>query len=302
MRPKILICVPSLSHIPNVMMDLRELSVSPDSGDVIVLNSTRGLENCNSFENFSLEHQSQELYCCFTQYQGSLKMMLSLLDLSSYRHTCCTSSSSCARCKKMKLLDFSLGSFTKKFSDAFWYLQECLVYLKNHEVAFSLHEHTVTIRELMVIMKEIEALLHNKNLESIHVEAAFDLRPARDVASVGGAYFLAELLNRKRMSSIRFLGTLIKSIQLPQPYNRDDTDRLCIKHSSIIISTIDCAWQLYGLEMDPFDILVVHGASQIKEDELLIPLLLPVKHIVLFGDNFHLQPAVQSKVYFTYFF
>ena len=56
LRLKVLVCLPSLSCLPDIMVDLNELS----SLDVLVL--SRRQEGTKMYENFLLEHQAQRLF------------------------------------------------------------------------------------------------------------------------------------------------------------------------------------------------------------------------------------------------
>ncbi|KAL6654575.1 hypothetical protein ACP70R_008040 [Stipagrostis hirtigluma subsp. patula] len=294
---RLLICVASVSSLSDIMVDLKDLSISPDVGDVVVLNNISGLENCRVFEKFTLEHQSQELYCCLLQCKSWLKGMTSLLDLSGYYHKPrCAYNALCERCRKSGLLEFSISTFTKRFDIILEHLLECLVYLNSHAATFSLLDRdNGKIVELMNVLKQLKALLHNECLRDDGAEKAFGLLPDMDITSDDSPFTIEASLNEERMKALRLIDSLSNLLVVPQLENRDEIEIFCIKHSRIIVSTLDCTWQLYGLEMDPFDILIVHGAGQIKEDELLVPLVLPVRHTVLFGDHLHVQPVVHSK-------
>ncbi|KAL6653613.1 hypothetical protein ACP70R_008537 [Stipagrostis hirtigluma subsp. patula] len=294
---RLLICVASVSSLSDIMVDLKDLSISPDVGDVVVLNNISGLENCKVFEKFTLEHQSQELYCCLLQCKSWLKGMTSLLDLSGYYHKPrCAYNALCERCRKSGLLEFSISTFTKRFDIILEHLLECLVYLNSHAATFSLLDRdNGKIVELMNVLKQLKALLHNECLRDDGAEKAFGLLPDMDITSDDSPFTIEASLNEERMKALRLIDSLSNLLVVPQLENRDEIEIFCIKHSRIIVSTLDCTWQLYGLEMDPFDILIVHGAGQIKEDELLVPLVLPVRHTLLFGDHLHVQPVVHSK-------
>ena len=112
LRPKVLVCLPSLSCLPDIMVDLNELS----SLDVFVL--SRRQEGTKMYEIFFLEHQARELarelFCCLTQHKA-LKSMSMLIDLSIYYHIHCMGADSCAHRIQPGLLKFSFHSFKQKF-------------------------------------------------------------------------------------------------------------------------------------------------------------------------------------------
>ena len=108
LRSKVLVCLPSLSCLPDIMVDLNELS----SLDVLVL--SRRQEGTKMYEIFFLEHQARELFCCLTQHKA-LKSMSKLIDLSTYYHIHCMGADSCAHRIQPGLLKFSFHSFKQKF-------------------------------------------------------------------------------------------------------------------------------------------------------------------------------------------
>lgn len=300
LKPRVLVCVPSIKSVADIIIDLEELSISPDTDGIIVLNSITGPEHCDRYDKFCLEDQSQELYCFLTQCEGSLRGMNTLLSLKGYYHTRCSDVGlSCARCKckETKRVKFTLESVTRRFDAVMWLVEKSLLYLKNHAASFPLIDHgTAQLEELVHNLQEIEELLHDKDLRVDYVEGD-SLIPAVDGASGSAAYTQAKSLNERRIKSLKLLDGILDSLQLPQAQDRNMLDRLCIKNSNIIITTLDCSWQLHGVEMDPIDLMVVHGAGHIREDELLVPLLIPVGHTLVFGDHYHLEPVIKSKVY-----
>ncbi|TVU23816.1 hypothetical protein EJB05_26199, partial [Eragrostis curvula] len=292
LAPKVLICVPNALRLADIIVDLEELSVS----DILVLNNIKGLGNCSKYEKFCLEHQSMELYCCLTQCEGSLKGMYTLLNLQAYYHTQCSdAASSCARCIESNLLKFSVKSVIRRFDAIMGFLEESLVYLQNHAASFSLLDpETTKFKELLDNLKQIEVLLHDENLRVDYVKED-SLTPSVDATLVDEAYTLAMSLNERRTASTKLISDILNSLHLPPPESRDNIDRLCIKNSRIIVSTLDCTWQLHEVQMDQLDLMIFQGAGQIKENELVVPLLIPTRRIVLFGDHCHLEPDTKSK-------
>ncbi|TVU03933.1 hypothetical protein EJB05_50512, partial [Eragrostis curvula] len=292
LAPKVLICVPNALRLADIIVDLEELSVS----DILVLNNIKGLGNCSKYEKFCLQHQSMELYCCLTQCEGSLKGRYTLLNLQAYYHTQCSdAASSCARCIESNLLKFSVKSVIRRFDAIMGFLEESLVYLQNHAASFSLLDpETTKFKELLDNLKQIEVLLHDENLRVDYVKED-SLTPSVDATLVDEAYTLAMSLNERRTASTKLISDILNSLHLPPPESRDNIDRLCIKNSRIIVSTLDCTWQLHEVQMDQLDLMIFQGAGQIKENELVVPLLIPTRRIVLFGDHCHLEPDTKSK-------
>ncbi|TVU02629.1 hypothetical protein EJB05_51871, partial [Eragrostis curvula] len=157
-------------------------------------------------------------------------------------------------------------------------------------------EDSAKVRELLKTMKELKSLLLNENLKDDYLAAAFQLLPGVGASASDSIDSLAEELNKMRTTSIKLMSDLINSVQVPNPQNRDELDKLCIKHNSIIVTTVDCTLKLHDMEAYPFDVVLMLGTNQIKEADLLVPFLHSMKHIILFGDPHHLQPVVQSEI------
>lgn len=297
LRPRMLICLPNEACLADFIMDVKDfLGTSDAFGDVLLLSNPRDLENCGNVERFLLKNRSHEVYCSFRLGKGLLKMMSGLLDLSGFHHSPrCPGSNTCERCSDHKLLSFSVELFAERFSDIKMHLDDYLVYFVNHASSLCLPEKDCdSIVELLHLMKQIEALLQQKTLREDCVKGTFKLILAPD--AVDSADCTEKSLNDYRMSCIRLIAELNNSLGLPLMENRDEVDKICIQHSRIIITSIDCMWKMHGLEIDAFDVLIVSGANQIKASDMLLPLALPLRHAIFFGDHLHVQTAVHSKV------
>ena len=127
-----------------------------------------------------------------------------------------------------------------------------LVYLKNHSTTFSLSEQdTTSIEELLIVLENFKALLHLKDLIDNCVATTFGLVPPANVTSADSTSTIASSLSEARMSCIRLIGSIKNSLQLPEFKSRDDLERFCIKHSKIIVTTLDCTSQ-FVTNMAPF--------------------------------------------------
>ncbi|KAL6907869.1 hypothetical protein ACP4OV_002039 [Aristida adscensionis] len=297
LKSKVLICVPHESVLRDIMVDVSDLPLSPNKGDILVLDNNGCLEDCNMFKEFFLEHQSHELYCFLLQSKSWLKTMSSLLNLDAFYHKGCMNATSCERCKKSGLIEFSVGFLRKRFDITLGHLWECLIYLDNHtEVFHLLNGETGRIGELMDALENFKNLLHSTCLRNDVVEKVFGLIIEMDVTTVSTSSTVEYSLNKSRIDSLMLIDNFSNLLDVPDLKNRDEINRFCVKHARIIVSTIDCTRQLHGVGMDPFDILIVHGAGQIRTDELLVPLVLPVRHTLLVGDHLHVHPTIHSKI------
>lgn len=56
-------------------------------------------------------------------------------------------------------------------------------------------------------------------------------------------------------------------------------------------------WKMHGLGMNAFDVLIVSGASQIKDSDMLLILALPMCHAIFFGEHFLVQTFLHNLNY-----
>lgn len=310
LKLRVLICMPKISNILELLLDLKESSaLSNPFGSVVVLNSFRGTEKYKELvtparrkkykelEEAFLENKSEELYCCLTLCKPWMKQMACLLLLDGYYHTHCVQPYDCPKCRKTGLLTFAVDSFIERFDILIVHFRENLKYLVNKLSAVCiLDSDSEKIEELLDTMARFEDLLHDERLTEYNIEQALELAPIHDLTSEDNGYTLAKELLESRMSCLRLIETISVSLDLPEFDEKEGYHKLCIMHSPVVITTPDCATQLHGLKMNPFDVFIIDDAGKVKEAELLVPFVAPVRHVVLFGDHCHSQPRVKSKV------
>jgi senataxin len=228
--------------------------------------------------------------------------MALLLGLGAYYHVQCECPESCTRCKTTGLLQFTLISFRERFKNIYVLLRNILDYIikKIPQACTSVSDLKRTAN-LLDTMARFEDLIHNDRLTDGIVHTAFGLVAQTDLPAEDNEYGTGQKLNETREECIRLLNSLCNSLILPKPRSRSELEIFCIKYSLVVVSTTDCASQLHGIHMEPFHAFIVGDAGLINDNELLIPLLLPLRHTIFLGDHKHLQPFVQSKVqYFVY--
>ena len=149
----------------------------------------------------------------------------------------------------------------------------------------------------MIELSQFEDFMLNDNLTSSDVQCVFQFSSSSHLVSEVEKREITEPMNAKRMSCLQLMEILIDSIELPQLEDRTSLEDFCLGYSRVIICTPFSSSRLLQLKLTPFDILLVDDASQIKEIDLLIPLSMSPKHVVLLGDHLRLQPTVKSKVH-----
>ncbi|KAK9932130.1 hypothetical protein M0R45_019379 [Rubus argutus] len=102
---------------------------------------------------------------------------------------------------------------------------------------------------------------------------------------------------RECLIALRKLQYSLSKLQLPDFRNENALMELCFQGASLIFCTASSSFKLHRMEMEPFSIVVIDEAAQLKECESTIPLQLPgVKHAVLVGDECQLSATVKSNV------
>jgi senataxin len=287
---RVLICLPTAASIWDF---LENVDKSSNLGDILVLNKNSELKNNNTFGKAFLGNRSHELYCCLSFWKSWVKEMHCLLDLSGY-HANCSQSDECTICSNEGLIKFSLSSFAERFENIVGLLKSCFKCIVKELSVISLSDCDARkANELLDVIHRFDHQLHNQSLNDETVQATFGLLDVHDETFDDAT---AKKLNATRIDCLQLLDTLLTSLKLPQLNSREEVDKFCITHSRVIVSTPDCASQLHGLDMKPFQVLIVGHAGLINEIELLIPVNLPLVHAVLLGDDQHRQPELKSKV------
>ncbi|TVU23829.1 hypothetical protein EJB05_26212, partial [Eragrostis curvula] len=154
-------------------------------------------------------------------------------------------------------------------------------------------EDSAKVRELLKTMKELKSLLLNENLKDDYLAAAFQLLPGVGASASDSIDSLAEELNKMRTTGIKLMSDLINSVQVPNPQNRDELDKLCIKHNSIIVTTVDCTLKLHDMEAYPFDVICKEAGYSVSIFDKMrqsVP-----KKVVMLKQQFAIDPLITTK-------
>ncbi|TVU02630.1 hypothetical protein EJB05_51872, partial [Eragrostis curvula] len=169
-----------------------------------------------------------------------------LLEETSYKMELSKVLSLCNERDKMAVRN--VQELFKKVSDS-------LNYMINNASAICLFaEDGDNILELLHLMEQVEDSLHNMDLTDESVMAAFGLNLDDSIVVMESS---SVSLNEHRTGCIKLIDALIESLQCPQLKNRDELDRFCIQHSSIIVTPLDLMGKLNKENMDTFDILIL---------------------------------------------
>ncbi|KAL6899470.1 hypothetical protein ACP4OV_006128 [Aristida adscensionis] len=103
-------------------------------------------------------------------------------------------------------------------------------------------------------------------------------------------------LKEARTACLEKLRQLSDHFDLPEIFDNRSIEEFLLQRTKSVLCTASSSYRLFYLQKaQPFDVLVVDEAAQLKECESLIPLQLPgVRHAVLIGDE-HQLPATSSR-------
>jgi hypothetical protein len=109
-------------------------------------------------------------------------------------------------------------------------------------------------------------------------------------------------LKEARSSCQQKLKYLPVYFKLPEIFDTRSIEEFLLQKATSVLCTASSSYRMYWQqEAQPFHIVVLDEAAQLKECESLIPLQLPgVRHAVLIGDEHQLPAFVKSHVNFSF--
>ncbi|KAI4387373.1 hypothetical protein MLD38_005211 [Melastoma candidum] len=195
-----------------------------------------------------------------------------------------------------------LEFFKERFVAVVEPVKRCLVILNDHVPASYVSEEIAqAAMSLLILFDAFQTMLYEEDLDSMKVVLAFSLAIANAPLS-GNASAVDPLLYHlclKRWECISCLRALIRSLSelnLPQFTCSESIAEFCYQKASLLFCTCSSSFRLYNKVMDPFEVLVIDEAAQLKECESVIPFQLPgIRHAILVGDERQLPAMVESK-------
>ncbi|GKE25481.1 UvrD-like helicase, ATP-binding domain, P-loop containing nucleoside triphosphate hydrolase [Tanacetum coccineum] len=217
-----------------------------------------------NIEEIFLEHRVKRLVECLgpvTGWKHCIRSMIHLLENcdSEYHSSCATP------------------------------LRRCIVTFCTHIPKSFIGEYN--FKNMISLLDNLSSLLFHKNVVSEESQDLFTSEPMQDDMST---------ISFVRAVSLSVLTTLQQSLDeltLPSFSNKYAITQFCFERAFIIFCTTSSSYKLYAVNMEPFDILVIDEAAQLKEAESIIPFQLPgLKHAILIGDEHQLPAVVNSNI------
>jgi hypothetical protein len=290
-RSRILVCLPSKKYILRFIHSLKDIYPSFNLSMVLVINDLNDMENCSIFGETCLESRAQELFCCTYMWGQLLKETAFVLEMKPYCKDNCDHEKQI--CTISNLAVFSVVPFREKIRALALDIRRCSKTMLGSLLATKLSDDDID--NVSKLNSEL-ACFDNLLLEATMTNSEIHRHLVSEFTRSGNA----DPLIASRAKCLQLIQILIDSVVLPQLGDINDMEEFCIANSSIIISTPSSSSRLLGLKSCSVDILVVDDAAEMKESDLLIPLSLTPRHIVLLGDHLHLQSIVKSEVTLNY--
>ncbi|KAK4424964.1 Helicase SEN1 [Sesamum alatum] len=177
-------------------------------------------------------------------------------------------------------------------------LRRCMSTFLTHLPRSCILEHNFQlIVQLMSFLDSMEKFLFedssmtSEDLESIFLEQQMTSSESFvDTSSL--MYTRSQCL-----SILRSLQASLEKLKLPVGTNIASTTEFCFQKASLIFCTTSSSYKLHSTEVEPFKLLVIDEAAQVKECESTIALQIQyVRHAILVGDECQLPAMVNSKI------
>ncbi|XP_042013425.1 uncharacterized protein LOC121761816 isoform X2 [Salvia splendens] len=153
------------------------------------------------------------------------------------------------------------------------------------------------IMQLFSLLDSLEKLLfENNGITCMDLETIF-----MQQIMTGSESFLdttsLQCVRSQCLFIIKSLQTSLSNLGFPKVFGKSSTEEFCFQKASLVFCTISSAFKLHSVDMDPFQLLVIDEAAQVKECETTIAFQIKdVRHAILVGDEIQLPATVSSKL------
>ncbi|KAL3635026.1 hypothetical protein CASFOL_022080 [Castilleja foliolosa] len=317
MNVRTLICAPTNVAIRELAFRVLKLvrnSVKTESengllshplGDMLIFGNKDRLKVGSDIEEIYLDYRVDRLVECLALLTGWKHCVESMLD---FLENCVSQYQTFVESEQIKAKENSQPKSLLEFArDRFLQLapplRESMLTLLTQLPMNFIHDKTCTnIEQLMLHLGSIEMLLFEDNgsvmcdeLESIFVK--------EPIMSGSEPFVDTSSLKHARNKCLSILGSVQVSLDRRDlPNVRDRTDKgsvagFCFQKASLIFCTTSSSFKLHEVGIEPFSLLVIDEAAQVKECESIIPLQIEgVRHAILVGDEKQLPATVHSKL------
>ncbi|XP_047306379.1 uncharacterized protein LOC124909782 [Impatiens glandulifera] len=197
--------------------------------------------------------------------------------------------------RTLSFLEFVRKRFTNTASS----LKRCILTLFAHLPQNFINEHNKhDTRRLLHLIDQLEGHLFDDNVSPEELKKIFLL--FKEISYDSDEAISLSQTMRKTASALKDIHGFLHKLELPNAMIEDSVKKFCLKWAYLIFSTASTSYKLHSLSLEPFKVLVIDEASQLKECESTIPLQFPgLMHAILVGDERQLPAMVTSKVSFV---
>ncbi|CAH9131432.1 unnamed protein product [Cuscuta epithymum] len=277
-------------------------------GDVVLFGNKDRLKLGEYIEEIYLDYRVERLHECFgslTGWRHCICTAISFLEDSVSDHEVFEENK---LIKKKELIEngqtldesvepISFAEFLKlRFDGAVLSLRSCMVTMCTHIPRHFIQEYNFqAINSLICHLDFLKEALFQKQMPSDE-----DLKEFFSQPITSEVFSDTSSLVWLRIQCISILKTLLVSLEkleFPSLLNGVSIMDFCLKLPSLVFCTSSSSFKLHSVEMEPFKLLVIDEAAQLRECESIIPLQLPgINHAILVGDECQLPAIVHSNV------
>ncbi|KAL1535322.1 hypothetical protein AAHA92_28117 [Salvia divinorum] len=192
------------------------------------------------------------------------------------------------------LLDYARDRFKTLASP----LRNCMLIVVTHlPGSFVDNGNYQNIMQLFSLLDSLEKLLfENNDITSKDLETMFTQQIMTGSESFLDATSL-QCVRSQCLFTIKSLQTSLSNLGFPKVFGKNSIEEFCFQKASLVFCTISSAFKLHSVDMEPFQLLVIDEAAQVKECETTIAFQIKdVRHAILVGDEIQLPATVSSKL------
>ncbi|KAI3858816.1 hypothetical protein MKX03_015753 [Papaver bracteatum] len=121
------------------------------------------------------------------------------------------------------------------------------------------------------LLESFEILLSQSQVADKELEEVFAQQEnySKEAQGILAFNYISGTLDKIRIESVQALRSISHSLggRLPTSTNRSFLTEFCVKNSSLIFTTVSNSYNLYDVDLEPLDLLVIDEAAQLKECE-----------------------------------
>ncbi|XP_058098078.1 helicase sen1-like isoform X3 [Magnolia sinica] len=258
-------------------------------GDIVLMGNKERMNITDDLEDIFLNNRIDRLLECFALLSGWRHKLVSVIQ---FLEDCVPHYEIYLKNEKAKEDEIGRDTLTfqefvrSRFCATAKSLKNCIRSFCTHLPSSSLSKDNFKkMVSAFKLIESFESLLHVENVSGKKLKKLFNQHE-------GDNDFC-----KARNDCLRVLRDLKENFQIPQFLEKDLIRKFCLKSATLIFCTASSSSSLHFKENEPFELVVIDEAAQLKECESLIPLQLPgIRHAILIGDECQLPAFVKSKV------